>query len=84
MTVYVDRPLWRRHDRLWAHLISDTSVQELHTFARTLGIPERAFDRDHYDIPEELVAPAIAQGAVQVGSKELLKRLVQSGLRRRR
>src|SRR5665648_976469 len=30
MTVLVDPPIWPRHGRLWGHLVSDTSLAELH------------------------------------------------------
>ena len=34
-------------------MVSDASLDELHDFAQPLGIPRRAFQGDHYDIPEE-------------------------------
>jgi muramoyltetrapeptide carboxypeptidase len=49
--VLIDPPNAAGHGRLWSHLASDTSFEELHEFARGLGIPERGFDRDHYDVP---------------------------------
>ncbi len=82
MTVLVDAPIWRRHDRRFAHLASDTSFEELHDFAERLGLPRRAFHRDHYDVPEEWVAAAVAQGAVVVPARELARRLRTAGLRR--
>ena len=81
MTVLVDVPLWPAHGRLWAHLVSDTSLDELHAFARANEVPARAFDRDHYDVPEELIPRLIAGGAQHVGGKELVRRLIASGLR---
>jgi hypothetical protein len=63
---------------------SDTSYEELHEFARGLGIPERGFDRDHYDVPSEWYDEVLARGAVPVSSRELVSRLVASGLRRRK
>ena len=33
MTVYADTPRWPRHGMLWGHLISDTSLEELHAAA---------------------------------------------------
>ena len=74
---------WR--GRLWSHLVSDVSYEELHAFvARELGIPRRAFQGDHYDIPEDLYAVAVAAGAQPVGARELLSRLLAAGLRRRK
>lgn len=80
--ILVDPPAWPAHGRRWSHLVSDTSYTELHTFARRLGIPERGFEGDHYDIPEERYADVVRAGAVPVSSRELLKRLQLSGLRR--
>ncbi|MFD1828684.1 MULTISPECIES: DUF4031 domain-containing protein [Streptomyces] len=84
MTVYIDPPVWPGHGRMWSHLVSDVSHEELHAFAAALGCPRRAFDRDHYDVPEERYERAVGLGAVEVGSKELLRRLTEAGLRRRR
>ena len=53
MTLLIDPPNSPGHGRLWSHLASDTSYAELHRFAQSLGIPQRGFDRDHYDIPAE-------------------------------
>ena len=39
MTVYIDPPTWPGHDRVWSHLISDVSYDELHAFAERLGSP---------------------------------------------
>ena len=72
MTVYIDPPTWPGHGRLWSHLVSDVSYAELHAFARLLGIPERAFERDHYDVIEERYASALAAGAVPISSRELV------------
>ena len=84
--VLVDSPVWpgkgRAAGRLWAHLVSDVSYEELHAFAERLGVPRRGFERDHYDIPSELVPVAIELGAVQVQSREIVRRLIAAGLRR--
>ena len=81
MTVLVDDPIWPAHGRLWAHLVSDTDLDELHAFALAQGVPARAFDRDHYDVPDEMLPRLIAAGAEHVGGKELVRRLIASGLR---
>jgi hypothetical protein len=82
--ILIDPPLVPSRGRLWSHLASDTSYDELHAFARDLGIPERGFDRDHYDVPEEWYDDAVARGAVPVSSRELIARLVEAGLRLRK
>ena len=82
MTVYIDPPTWPGHGRMWSHLVSDVSFDELHAFAEAVGCPRRAFERDHYDVPSTRYDDAVAAGAVEVGSKELLRRLTDAGLRR--
>lgn len=81
MAILIDPPLWSRHGRVWGHLVSDASLGELHEFARSMGIPERGFDLDHYDVPEEMHDRLIAAGAQLVDGRELVRRLRASGLR---
>lgn len=82
--VLIDPPLWPARGRVWSHMVSDVSYEELHAFASELGMPVRAFDRDHYDVPSELYEAAVSQGAEAVGCQELLFRLTRAGLRRRK
>ncbi|MFJ1586110.1 DUF4031 domain-containing protein [Streptomyces sp. NPDC088197] len=84
MTLYIDPPTWPGHGRHWSHLVSDVSYAELHAFAARLGAPSRAFEHDHYDIPSERYADAVALGAVETGSKEIVRLLTAAGLRRRK
>ena len=82
--ILIDPPNAAGHGRLWSHLASDTSYDELHAFALPLGIPPRGFDRDHYDVPSEWYDQMIEAGAVPVSSRELVERLIRAGLRRRK
>ena len=84
MTVYIDAPTWPGHGRFWSHLVSDVSYAELHAFAVGLGLPPRAFERDHYDVVAERYESAITAGAVPVTSREIVARLTAAGLRRRK
>jgi muramoyltetrapeptide carboxypeptidase len=84
MTLLIDPPNAAGHGRLWSHLASDASYDELHVFAASLGIPARGFDRDHYDIPAERYDAVVAAGATPVSSRELIRRLTAAGLRRRK
>lgn len=84
MTILVDPAVWTFRGRRWSHLVSDQSYEELHEFAARVGLPRRAFHHDHYDLPEELRAEALALGAVEVDGRELVRRLREAGLRRRR
>ena len=51
--ILVDPPTWPGWGRVWSHLVSDSSLEELHAFAEGLGIPRKLFDEDHYDVPIE-------------------------------
>jgi hypothetical protein len=84
MTILIDPPNAAGHGRLWSHLASDESYDELHAFAATVGIPSRGFDRDHYDVPSEWYDQVVAAGATPVTSREIVRRLIASGLRRRK
>lgn len=79
--IFIDPPYWPAHGTVFSHLVSDTSVAELHRFAAAAGIAERAFDLDHYDVPQRRYASLVAAGAVPVGGKELVRILLASGLR---
>ncbi|WP_029149808.1 DUF4031 domain-containing protein [Microbacterium indicum] len=81
MAVLVDTPMWPAHGGLWAHLVSDADLAELHAFARANGLPPRSFDLDHYDVPASAVDRLVAAGATRVTAAELTRRLIRSGLR---
>jgi hypothetical protein len=81
VTVLIDEPRWQLHGRLWSHLVSDQSLEELHTFAEAMGIPRRGFHGDHYDVPEEYYATMVENGAEPTSSRELVRRLRVAGLR---
>ena len=81
MAVLIDEPRWWFRGRRWSHLVSDSSLDELHEFAARAWIPRRGFQGDHYDVPEELMAELLAHGAELVQSRELVRRLRAAGLR---
>lgn len=81
MTVLIDPPAWAAHGTVFSHLVSDTSLIELRTFARAAGVPDRAFDLDHYDVPAARYDALVGAGAVPVEGGELTRRLAASGLR---
>lgn len=84
MGIFVDPPTWPAHGRLWSHLVSDTSLDELHSFAAAQGVPRRGFERDHYDVPAESYDALVVAGAAPVSSREVVRRLTASGLRKRK
>lgn len=81
MVVLIDPPTWPAHGTVFSHLVSDVSLDELHTFATQHGVSGRAFDLDHYDVPAHLYDALVDGGAQPVSGSELTRRLVESGLR---
>lgn len=81
MTIYIDPPVWPAHGTVFSHVISDASLEELHDFAERAGIAPRAFDEDHYDVPEHRHRDLIARGAIPVSGRELARILGDCGLR---
>ena len=81
MSIYIDPPTWPAHGTVFSHLISDASLAELHEFAATASISERAFDRDHYDVPAHLYDELVQAGAKELSGAELTRTLIASGLR---
>ena len=66
---------------MWCHMVSDTSLDELKAFATALGVPEKGFQGDHVDLPEHMREVALAHGAKEVTSRELVEALYQAGMR---
>lgn len=81
MAILIDQPRWPAHGTHFAHLASDTSLAELHAFAKAHGLHCRAFDHDHYDVPAGRVDELVAAGAVPTQTRELVTRLDAAGLR---
>lgn len=81
MSIYIDPPTWPAHGTVFSHLISDASLAELHEFAAAAGISERAFDRDHYDVPAHLYDELVQAGAIELSGAQLTRTLIASGLR---
>lgn len=81
--ILVDPPKWPWRDALWGHMVSDVSFHELHQFAQKLGKRRIGFQGDHYDIDQDEHRRAVEAGATSVDSRQLVRRLRDSGLRRR-
>jgi hypothetical protein len=86
VTILVDRPVWAHASgHRFAHLVSDASREELEAFvARLVLTRPLRFHRDHYDIPDVVWESVVAGGAAIVPTRELVRRLRASGLRRQR
>ncbi len=82
--IYCDRFEWG--GKIYGHLISDTCHDELHAFARKLGLRRSWFqDRrsgwEHYDLTtERAIERAVAAGAKMISRRELVK--MQPGYKR--
>ena len=81
MSIFIDPPVWPAHGTVFSHLISDTSLAELHDFAAKTGISPRAFDADHYDVPAYRYDGLVRAGAREVSGSQLTRILIGSGLR---
>jgi predicted metal-dependent HD superfamily phosphohydrolase len=81
MAVLIDPPSWPAHGTVFSHLVSTSSLRELHAFADAAGIPRRAFDEDHYDVPERRYRELVDRGAEEVSGADLVRALIASGLR---
>ncbi|MDO5645673.1 MAG: DUF4031 domain-containing protein [Dermabacter sp.] len=79
--MWADEPRWRNHGTVWGHLISDTSLEELHAAAASLGLHPRSFDLDHYDFPYESLGALRDAGVSFVSGRDLARILGASGLR---
>lgn len=79
MSVLVDPVRHYPHVRLavrdWCHMAVDGSFEELHEFAASLGIPRGRFHGDHYDLPPWVRDRAVALGAEEVSTAEMLQRM---------
>ena len=75
MAVFVDSAEIEWNGKKWCHLVAD-SLDELHTFARLLGLKRSWFQGEasspHYDITVVIREKALALGAVQVSSEQLV------------
>lgn len=82
MTIYVDQLaargwMLRGHHVRSCHLVTDqVDLRELHAFAARIGMRREWFQdkagRPHYDLTETRRAAAIAAGATECGSRELV------------
>jgi hypothetical protein len=82
VTIFVDEPRWLgRSGMRFAHLVSDTSFDELHAFVAAFE-PRLRFHRDHYDVPAHRWEQAVERGAVVVSAREIVRLLRAAGLRR--
>lgn len=83
MAVYVDELRDYRYLRgygppgLWCHLVTDGDLEELHRFARSIGLSLSRFQEHprhpHYDLLPCGRALAVSAGALEVTTSELAR-----------
>ena len=78
MAILLDTPVNYGKGKIVAHMVSDESLEELHNFAKRLGISrdlfhvtDSGFARYHINIPKRL--RAIELGAKEAGPGEFMK-----------
>lgn len=66
------------HFSLWCHMMTDGDLEELHQFAKAIGLKQAWFQDKpgypHYDLKPRKRELAVKMGAVAVTSAELLKK----------
>lgn len=77
MAIYVDKLVtWPSGS--WCHMITDGALDELHAFARRLGLHQRFFQSGrrasfpHYDLRPSKRALAVSLGAVEADRREIV------------
>jgi len=75
MTVFVDNVKIKYKGYQWCHLVAD-NLDELHSFARSLGISKKWFQIDgsypHYDITVGQREVALRKGALNGTRREII------------
>ena len=78
MTILVDELIDWPGQGLWCHMVSDLNIDELHQFAEQIGLRRSWFQHKvprhpHYDLRPPLRAKAVAAGAREVTSDEMIQ-----------
>lgn len=71
---------FRYWHRRCGHLVSDSSIEELHEFAASLGLRREWFQRKsvpHYDLTGAVYDLAVERGAILVSSREIVRRAIR-------
>lgn len=76
MSVYVDAPIHRYGRMLMCHMIAD-SHDELLAMAARIGVAEKwlqnsGTEREHFDVCKSYRADAVAHGAIEVRSRDIV------------
>ena len=69
--IFVDK-LRKYRRQSYCHMMSDSSIGELHHFALRIGVKRHWFDKDHYDLRDEDRQRAIIAGAKECSSRDMV------------
>jgi hypothetical protein len=76
--IYIDEPSEFYSRPNWCHMATDGDIEELHTFAKQIGMRRSWFQGHHlvphYDLSPNKQRHALDMGAVKVTRKELLQK----------
>lgn len=72
MAVYVDNAIYPLGRMIMCHMMAD-SLDELHKMADHIGVDQRHFQGDHYDICKAKRQLAVKAGAVEVSQREMVQ-----------
>lgn len=81
--IFVDESIFRYHGKLFCHMWTDGTVQELHTFATTIEVKRCWFESErkkgwnHYDLNQDQRARAVAAGAIEVDRFSALEHVLK-------
>jgi hypothetical protein len=76
MSVYVDSAKHHYRRMIMCHMMADTPA-ELHKMAGEIGVALRHFQTcryDHYDICKQMRARAVELGAVEISTKDMIRK----------
>lgn len=71
--IYIDAP--RRYigkRKRYSHLLADT-IEELHAFAKSIGLSRCWFHKNHYDVSEDRYVLCNTNGAKLVSPREIAR-----------
>lgn len=75
--IYIDHLRFYKGKGYFAHMMSDSSLDELHYFAKNIALNRCWFENNpkhyHYDVPAKYYRAALEKGAYVVTSKQLIK-----------
>jgi len=71
--IYVDDFAGKVKGYVFYHMMSDTDGEEIHDFAKDIGVQRKWFQNDHYDVTDVTRGLAIGLGAIPITLREMHK-----------